>query len=128
MDKKKIISVAIILAILAVMASIVVIPAAAWPAEPSYPASIYIDTIYPWDNYNGVSILLTPTGWLEGTYWSGAYMIAGYTISEYERLAGPWPYNKRSRLSIAAEIWFHCLYTNPTVDTIDMGFNEWWWD
>lgn len=101
-------------------------PVSAWEAKPSYPASIYISKIYPWDNGQGVSILLTPKGWLDGTYYNGAYKIAGYTINEYQRLAGPWPYNKRSQISLTNEIWFHCIYTNPTKNTIDMGFSEWW--
>lgn len=121
--KRTVLIVVIILAI-----AVSAMPAQAWKEEPSYPASVYIDTIWPWDTWNGVSIQLTPTGWTTGTYWDGAYHIAGYTISEYERLAGPWPYNKRDRLSVAAEIWFHCVYIDPTEESIEIGFSEWWWD
>lgn len=93
MKRKNVSTAVTIVMTLTAIAAFMSIPAMAWAEEPSYPASIYIETIYPWDNYQGVSILLTPTGWLEGTYWDGAYMLAGYTISDYEYFSGTWPYN-----------------------------------
>ncbi len=122
--KKIIIAVGLVLAILTTITI-----ASAYPASPSYPASNYIKTIYPWEKDDGVSLLLTQNGWTQGATLGGAYKIAGYTIYEYNRLEGQdsWPYNKRSQWSIMAEIYFHCKAINPTKETIDMGFNEWGW-
>ncbi|MBU3925208.1 hypothetical protein KKB43_06610 [Patescibacteria group bacterium] len=122
---------AVILLLGLLLVSITIEPAVA--ATSSYPE--YIKQVYPWkysgtNTYSekGVSILLTYSGGSAALYWDGAYALAYFTISDYERITGKkWPYNLRSRESIAREIQFHARFTLTSVSTIDMGFGENYW-
>jgi hypothetical protein len=118
--------------------TIVIIQTPTGAVRPNYPASRYIKEVYPWMikdtdppiyTGDGVGLLLTSLGDTVGKYWRGASTLAYFTIDEYEKITGfNWPYNMRSKDSIAFEIQFHCLFTDASKDTIDMGFSEWWWD
>ncbi len=111
MDKKKIIPIVVVVTILTAM-SIAVIPVQG--KTPDYPASDYISDVTPagppyldYDN-GGVRILLTWTGWQVGLYWDGAWALSYWTIESWEEQTGEsWPYQWRSRWSVAYEIMYH---------------------
>lgn len=97
---------------------------------PRYPASDYITDVTP--VRDGVNITLTVLGLEVGNFWNGAQALAYWTIDEYERQSGKkWPYNKRSKDSVATEIMVHCwtAFTPfwPRIFPINIGFNEWYW-
>lgn len=99
---------------------------------PNHPANIFITDVTPWPSGNGVSDTLTWDGFQVGLLSSGAQALAGWTIDEYRKQSGKgWPFNKRSRQSIANEIRFHCwLMFTPLWERafpIDMGFDERMW-
>lgn len=98
---------------------------------PQFPASLYMTDVTP--VADGVRVELDWDGIQVGWFWNGATALADFTIAEYKRQSGkPWPYEKRSRNSVAREIWAHCWnVTTPLWERtfpINIGFNEWMWD
>jgi hypothetical protein len=114
--------------------------AMAMPAEaktPSYPASDYIKDVTvgspsnPLDyNNGGARVLLTSKGDDVGRFWSGAWALSGWVISSWEQQTGKsWPYQWRSRESVANEIKYHCWIFDTTTRITTISFRDgWMWD
>ena len=127
-----------VLLIAVLFASVVAIsPNEAKADTPSYPASDYISDVTPggppYLNYDvgGVRILLTNTGWQVGWFWEGAWALSYWVIESWEDQTGEsWPYQWRSRWTVAYEIMYHCQVLGPItmwrVTTI--SFNDQSWD
>ncbi len=102
-----------------------------------YPASDYIKDVTVGSpgnplNYNngGARILLTSNGDNVGRFWSGAWSISGWVISSWEQQTGKsWPYQWRSRESVANEIKYHCWIFDTTTRVTTISFYDgWMWD
>ena len=111
----------------------VLAPAPVEAAAPPYPASIYIKDVIvanptnPLDyNSGGVRILLTSQGDSVGKWWDGAMALAYFTIDSWERQTGKsWPYQWRSRESVAREIQVHCWIFDTTRRYTTISFSGW---
>ena len=130
MDRKKIIPVVMALAIVATI-SVAVMPVQGI-TPPSPPESTYFQDITPagppWLNYNngGVRILLTSEGDSVGRFWDGAWALAYFSIASWESQTGEsWPYQWRTRESVAREIQVHCWVFDTTERVTTISFNGW---
>ncbi|MEK7510015.1 MAG: hypothetical protein AAB567_00445 [Patescibacteria group bacterium] len=102
-------------------------------ADPGNPANIYIKDVIVASqsdplNFNsgGMRILLTSQGDSVGIWWDGAMALAYFTIDSWQRQTGKsWPYQWRSRESVAREIQFHCLIFDTTTRRTTISFNGW---
>jgi len=77
-------------------------------------------------NLGGVRILLTATGDKIGWWWDGAVALAMFTIDSWQRQTGKsWPYQWRTRDSVAREIQVHCVRFDTTTRVTTIRFNGW---
>lgn len=98
-----------------------------------YPASRYLRYIVPWENGEGVSIVLTREGFAIGKDIDPARLLASLLMMSYEQVTGrEWPSQRRSANSLTREIQIHCLAINTPwwreTFPIDIGFDEKQWD
>lgn len=120
------------LVVLAISTTVMLVQA----ETPPYPASIYFQDITPagppWldEDNGGVRIKLTSEGDSVGKYWNGAWALSYWTIDSWESQTGKsWPYQWRSRETVATEILFHCWRYDTTRRVTTISFDDgWMWD